>query len=108
MTNINGTGLGEQQPGGAHRRLPGLLRRALLKPDHRHGNEPHDGEHVGGSGHRLRVEEVRDEQQVREEDHHDRVAAAVHLEQLEREHEHQHCHARVATEQAAIVKKDAD
>jgi hypothetical protein len=60
--------------------------------------------HIQRGRHGLRVQEVGQQDEEAEEDHHEQVAFGVHFQQLEGQQQHQHGHAGVAAQQGAKVR----
>jgi hypothetical protein len=96
----------EQQRCGAKVRARGALRRA--EADERRGQHEHCRRHGERGRHRLRVEEVGDDQEVAEEHRHGGVAVGARFEQLQPREQHQEQDPGLAAEEGAELEPDRE
>ena len=101
-----GHGVREQQPSGAQVRARRPMRRA--EADQRRGDRVQRAAHYDRSEHRLRVQEVGDDEEIAEESRYRGVTVAARLEQLEPREQRQQDDPRLAPEEGAILDPDAE
>ena len=98
--------MSEQQPGGAQGRAQRALRRA--EADQCGRDREHAGAHEQRAEHRLRVEEVRDDEEIAEESRDRAVAMRARFEELQAGEEHEQQHAGLPAEERAVLHPDAE
>src|SRR5207302_2661766 len=76
--------------------------------DQRHGDRVQRAAHYDRSEHRLRVQEVGDDEEIAEESRYRGVTVAARLEQLEPGEQREQDDPRLAPEEGAILDPDAE
>src|SRR5688572_10623593 len=94
--------MGEEQGRGPEVRA----RRAVgrTEPDERHGDGVERRGHEERGGDRLRIEKVRDDEEIAEEGGRRRIAMRARLEDLEAREQHEEEDARLAAEERAVLE----